>query len=249
MATVPILTHLNLRSRMVFAAMRSKTWSTSLILAYLAYAGVYIFSTSFIMNEVRFFTLFDDAMISMRYARNLAEGYGLVWNPGGDKVEGFSNGLWMLFMALIHLLPLEISKTSVVVQAAGAACLAANCIVVHRLAALLPGATARVALAAAVVTGLYLPLNAWGWLGTEVAPLTLLVSLAAATALRLDKQPHRIPVLYGILGCAVLIRMDMAVMYVALWIPLLLEQRHTRKHLVWGVVILAATLGAPTLAR
>jgi len=37
----------------------------------------------------------DDAYISFRYARNLAEGEGLVWNPG-ERVEGYTNFLWVL---------------------------------------------------------------------------------------------------------------------------------------------------------
>ena len=35
----------------------------------------------------------DDAWISVRYAENLAAGEGFVWNPGGPRVEGFSNPL------------------------------------------------------------------------------------------------------------------------------------------------------------
>jgi hypothetical protein len=37
----------------------------------------------------------DDAYISYRYAQNLAEGAGLVFNPG-ERVEGYSNFLWVL---------------------------------------------------------------------------------------------------------------------------------------------------------
>lgn len=51
----------------------------------------------------RYFWLDDDMMISMRYARNLAHGYGLVWNPGGPHVEGYSNFLWTLVLSLPHL--------------------------------------------------------------------------------------------------------------------------------------------------
>ncbi|RKX21336.1 MAG: hypothetical protein DRP51_04400, partial [Candidatus Zixiibacteriota bacterium] len=36
----------------------------------------------------------DDAFITFRYAENLADGYGLVFNPGGEPVEGYSNFLW-----------------------------------------------------------------------------------------------------------------------------------------------------------
>ncbi len=48
--------------------------------------------------------LCDDAFISMRYARNLAEGHGLVFNPGGEAVEGYTNFLWVLLLAGSHLL-------------------------------------------------------------------------------------------------------------------------------------------------
>jgi hypothetical protein len=39
----------------------------------------------------------DDSWISVRYAENLAAGDGPVWNPGGPRVEGYSNPL------LVHL--------------------------------------------------------------------------------------------------------------------------------------------------
>ncbi len=47
----------------------------------------------------------DDAYISLRYARNLAEGHGPVWNVGeAVPVEGYSNLLWMLMMAAFERL-------------------------------------------------------------------------------------------------------------------------------------------------
>ncbi len=44
--------------------------------------------------------LTDDAFISFRYVRNLLEGHGLVYNPG-EYVEGYSNFLWILELAVI----------------------------------------------------------------------------------------------------------------------------------------------------
>lgn len=41
----------------------------------------------------------DDAFISFRYARNLVEGHGLVFNPG-EVVEGYTNFLWTALIAL-----------------------------------------------------------------------------------------------------------------------------------------------------
>jgi hypothetical protein len=43
--------------------------------------------------------LSDDCFISFRYARNLVEGLGLVFNPG-ERVEGFTNLSWTLWIAL-----------------------------------------------------------------------------------------------------------------------------------------------------
>ena len=54
--------------------------------ALLAHARAYAFLT-------------DDAFISFRYARNLSQGYGLVFNPGMERVEGYSNLLWVLMLA------------------------------------------------------------------------------------------------------------------------------------------------------
>jgi len=42
--------------------------------------------------------LTDDAFISFRYARNLVDGLGLVFNAG-EYVEGYTNLLWTLAIA------------------------------------------------------------------------------------------------------------------------------------------------------
>lgn len=57
----------------------------------LAHASVYAF-------------LCDDAFISFRYAKNLSEGHGLVFNPGFERVEGYTNFLWVMILAGLHRL-------------------------------------------------------------------------------------------------------------------------------------------------
>jgi hypothetical protein len=57
----------------------------------------------------------DDAYISLRYSRNLAEGEGLRYNPGGERVEGFSSPLHVLLMGSFIALgadPLHVSQLS-----------------------------------------------------------------------------------------------------------------------------------------
>jgi len=41
----------------------------------------------------------DDANIFFRYAHNIAGGHGFVFNPGGERVEGFTSLLWVLVCA------------------------------------------------------------------------------------------------------------------------------------------------------
>jgi hypothetical protein len=54
----------------------------------------------------------DDAFISFRYAQNLVEGKGLVYNAG-ERVEGYSNFLWTLLVALgmeLNLDPIDVTN-------------------------------------------------------------------------------------------------------------------------------------------
>src|SRR4030081_52180 len=87
---------------------------------------VFIARGAFRVSGKLHFSLFDDAMISMTYARNLAHGHGLVWNAGHAPVEGYTNFLWTVWMAGIHLLGLPDRLTSVPVIITGLALLLGN---------------------------------------------------------------------------------------------------------------------------
>lgn len=55
-----------------------------------------------LLHAVQYWFLTDDAFISFRYARNFAQGHGLVFNPGFERVEGYSDFLWVLLLAAFH---------------------------------------------------------------------------------------------------------------------------------------------------
>ena len=64
------------------------------------------------LSRYRFDTAFgplwgmpDDVYISAAFARTFAHGGGLRWYPGAPAVEGFSNPLWVLVLALLHVVP------------------------------------------------------------------------------------------------------------------------------------------------
>src|SRR5205085_2478656 len=86
---------------------------------------VAVLGHSAIIAGQRTWWLDDDPMISMRYAKNLAQGNGLVWNSG-ERVEGYTNFLWILYMALVHLFPIPAAKISLVILLTNVALAAAT---------------------------------------------------------------------------------------------------------------------------
>ena len=63
----------------------------------------------------------DDAYITFRYARHLAEGYGFgAWNHTGEHVEGYSSLLWMLLLAGAARLGVDVRLASKVLGVAAA---------------------------------------------------------------------------------------------------------------------------------
>jgi arabinofuranosyltransferase len=66
----------------------------------------------------------DDALISMRYARNFAAGRGLVYNAG-EWVDGYTNPLWTALMVVPHALGMHEAVATVPILALGGALLAA----------------------------------------------------------------------------------------------------------------------------
>ena len=64
---------------------------------------------------VRAAWLSDDAYIAFRAMNNLDQGFGLVSNPG-ERVQGFTNPLWVLLLAPLYLITKEIYFSAINVQ-------------------------------------------------------------------------------------------------------------------------------------
>ena len=227
-----------------------RTLFTLAVAAFLLYAALFIYRTSFVVAGERYFSLFDDAMVSMRYARNLARGDGLIWNPGGEYVEGYTNPLWVLWMAVAHLLPIPPAKTSLFVQTTAAVLLAVNLYDVRRIALAASNGSRPVAWGAIALNASYLPINNWSLQGMEVSVLVLLTTICVWLAIRcLDTGTFQAR-LYILLGLGTWVRPDMAVTFVAfLSFLVMADPRHRRRHLAWGVLVLAAASAAQMIFR
>ncbi len=217
---------------------------------FIPYAAWFVWSSSFVIDGTRYFCLFDDAMISMRYAKNAAAGFGLVWNRGEVAIEGYTNPLWTVLMMLPHLLSIPAAKISLVVQVASIACLIANLWFVQQLADRLTSGSRGFTFAAILLVAFYYPLNYWAIEGMEVGLLAAIVSGLALLAIRsIDEEAFHVWV-YVLMGIGLLTRIDMVVPSVVVWIfLLLLGRKHRRQHLLAGGLAIAGTLGATTWWR
>jgi arabinofuranosyltransferase len=127
----------------------------------------------------------DDAYISLRYARNLADGHGPVWNPGGPATEGFTNPLLVFAEAVVYRLS---GAGPGFAQALGMASGLALVVVVWSLGRQVVDRWA--ANAAAVLVAGSPALAYWAAGGLETLPYTLAVVTAALLLARPDGGPH-----------------------------------------------------------
>jgi arabinofuranosyltransferase len=141
-----------------------------------------------------FFTLFDDAMISMTYARTLADTGELVWFPGAERVQGFTNLLWTLYMALLHYLGLVGSQVSAAITLTSIICLVGSSFLCARLVSRAIPQIENQWLwgfsVGAIIPLLY-PLVYWSLRGMEVGLLCFLALSSMALGLAYENNENR----------------------------------------------------------
>jgi hypothetical protein len=184
----------------------------------------------FTLGDRTYAFLFEDAMISMRYAYNLAHGDGLVFNPG-ERVQGYTNLGWTLIMAAAHAIEPSLEWAALPVMAVGFVCHAVLIIVVFTLARPLG---AWLSLLAALLVGLNGSVLLWGGGGMETTLMAILVTLAFAPwlpGLRVG-IPRALAPLFA--GLAFVVRADGLLLFALASLLVVLQARRHRR-LVLGV--------------
>ncbi|MBK1784376.1 hypothetical protein [Prauserella cavernicola] len=155
----------------------SKAWRAAALVLAMAFA---------LVHQLLYSTVAEDAYVTFRYARNVADGYGPVFNAG-ERVEGYSNFLWMVLIALPRgMFGADVEPAAVALGIACAlGCVLAAYFLVNRIVRVaepdgpgLPG----LGVGAAVVTAGVSSLAAYGPSGLET-PLFLLLVLCVGSAL------------------------------------------------------------------
>lgn len=74
-----------------------------------------ILSVAFVLFSLNYFYVCDDAKITFRVAENFIQGYGLTYNID-ERVQAYSNPLWLFMLIPLRLLTKEYSYTSLMLS-------------------------------------------------------------------------------------------------------------------------------------
>lgn len=201
-----------------------------------------VLKTSNVIAGTRYFVLPDDGMISMRFARNLASGLGLVWNQG-ERVQGFTNPAWTLIMVVVHWIGIPSRLASLPMQLASAAIDLLTAVYIWWRVSERTGADWGIGAAAA-----YLASSCaicWAISGWETSAITLGWAIALDPVL--EENPRPIDAWRSLIaaGLTVLFRPDAGLLLGALAIYWAATAKSNERSSVIAVVMVAAV---PALA-
>ena len=213
----------------------------ALACAFVVWAAAFIWRTSFLaLDGQRYFCVFDDAMISMRYAWNFSHGYGLVWNPA-ERVQGYTNLLMTLLMSLSTW---QLPKAAAVlaVQIFGVGTMLVTAVLTRKIADELLGQQARAEAAVIRVIAFagalcYYPMVYWSLMGMETGLVTALLYAALLNALRWDGngQSRTLWPLGMLLGLAFLTRNDSLLVGLPIWGYVAIKHQANRGQVRAGI--------------
>jgi arabinofuranosyltransferase len=182
----------------------------------------------------------DDAFISFRYAENLSHGRGLVWNEG-ERVEGYTNFLWTIVLALAIRLGLDPVLSS---HWLGMVFFVATLLITYRLCSAIVGSRSGAVVAVALLgTNYTFGSYATGGLETQMQTcLTVAATYVIVRAMASGRWPARaIAVLSMTLTAAILVRMDsvllLAVPCAVAVFSVAREETPARKRLAMAAVV------------
>ncbi len=157
----------------------------------------------------------DDAYISFRYARNLVEGKGLIFNVG-EIVEGYTNFLWVIIISLFIKLGFDPGYISQVLGIIFNAC---TILITYKLGELITGERNHWNLISTALLAINVPFIVWAIEGMETSLFTFLVVFSIYLYIREDKKDgYSFPFSAIICALAAMTRPDGILVFVTLFI-------------------------------
>jgi len=133
----------------------------------------------------------DDAYISYRYAQNAARGYGLTFNAGERRVEGYTNFLWTVMMIPAFALRVNVTVMSIVLGVL----FTLGCLYfIYQAAGQVEGLSPLVGLVAALFLAVDGSFALWSVGGLETPLFAFLILVGAVAYIREIQDIARVPV-------------------------------------------------------
>jgi len=216
-----------------------KSWA--FIFGMLLLAGIYAGELAYVFSLTP--DPCEDAYITFRFARNLADGNGPVFNPG-ERVEGYSNPLWMAFIAIARVLGGDMADAS---RMAGALFNTLSLLLVWFIPWRWFGIRGGLSLAGPVLYLLFLPLQFYAASGLETSFFCFLIIASAAAIMWARRSPARCTAAFCILLLAALTRPE-GIIYCAFFCGWLCWRAFFRKEslkpFVPGIMLFALLYAA-----
>ena len=201
----------------------------------------------------------DDAGITFSYARSLAQGHGLVAQPGLEPVEGFSNPLWLLLMSVFFLV--RMFDPYVVPKLVGLLLVGIAYWLLHRSMMRLTSGQTVVSLVALVCLSLNASFTVWTCSGLENSLWVALAALLLRYLISYDDQSGHTAkqaVITGVIVCGMTLTRPDGIVYGWVFPALLValhwgSDRHRIKEcarqLTAYLVTIVAIMGLVTTTR
>jgi arabinofuranosyltransferase len=174
----------------------------------------------------RIWCLWDDAMISMRYAENWVRGNGLVWNPDETPVQGYTNLGVTLVMAAVHLLPVSRFNSSLVFQLINLVSLLVVAALSGRIAErLFSGLAGPLATLAVLCSA---PLAIWALQGADTGLMALWLTACVCQLVGGFGRPQKLWITVLLFAVGPVLRLDAMVFVAPMWLYLAIAVRETR---------------------
>ena len=176
----------------------------------------FIFTSSVVSSEGRIFTLSDDIMISMSYAKTFVNTGELIWYEGSSKVQGYTNFLYTIFLSFIHLFKFTPSVNSLIVSLVNVVFLLLISLRVTSLALVFSSGNKKISYFLGGLILFQYPLLFWSLRGYEVGIISLLLIYLVDQIVKYDpsfekSDRSKILKIYTLLSVGVLIRIDFIV--------------------------------------
>ena len=157
-----------------------------------------VIAVLFVLHSLHLTVIAEDAFIGFRFAKNLAEGNGLLWNIGESPVEGYTNFLWVIFCSVAVYAG---TNLLVFAQVAGIVFSIITLIYVYNFCSKSLEFDSYSSLIACAFLALAGPFATWSSSGMETNLFTLLVIVCCYQEISYWKSRHKGAIVFSLSFC------------------------------------------------